>query len=233
MYAGDPPRRSASASPRAACRGSPASPVSWRPFRTSRASFRPPWVTREHTAVPTNAQRAGRERGIVNSAHTTSYMGRDILSSLGYGRWESLYAAHAHQVFAYASRHVGVDDAAPTWWRTRSWWHGAVWGRPGRRAPVALRGRPQRRQQRSPGGDPQGRVAVATGGGGVGVSHDYLAPAVEARADILAAMRLLPAQEREALMLVAWGDLQLRRPPPSWGARRERSRSAFTEGEDT
>ena len=39
-------------------------------------------------------------------------MERDILPSLGCVRWESLYASHAGQVFAYASRRVGVDDAA-------------------------------------------------------------------------------------------------------------------------
>lgn len=39
---------------------------------------------------------------------------------------------------------------------------------------------------------------------------DDPAPVIVARADIVAAMRLLPAPEREALILVAWGDLEPR-----------------------
>ncbi|MGZ6543777.1 MAG: RNA polymerase sigma factor [Actinomycetota bacterium] len=138
-------------------------------------------------------------------------MGRDILPSLGYGRWETLYASHVDQVFAYACRRVGVVDAADVvadtflvaWRRLGDVPDDALpWLYAAARNVVnnARRAEIRRDALRS-------RLAAAE----LRVSHDDPAPAVEARADILAAMRLLPAPEREALMLVAWEDLEPRR----------------------
>ena len=140
-----------------------------------------------------------------------SYMGRDILPSLGYGRWETLYASHAAQVFAYASRRVGVDDAADVvadtflvaWRRLEDIPDDALpWLYAAARNVVnnARRAEIRRDALRS-------RLAAAE----LRASQDDPAPAVEARADILAAMRLLPTPEREALLLVAWEDLEPRR----------------------
>jgi RNA polymerase sigma-70 factor, ECF subfamily len=133
------------------------------------------------------------------------------LRSIGHVRWETLYSCYADQVFAYASRRVGVDDAADVvadtflaaWRRIEDlpedalpWLYAAARNviSNTRRAEVrrvALRSRLATRQRLEGNDDP--------------------APVVEARADIVAAMRLLPAPEREALMLVAWEDLEPRR----------------------
>jgi RNA polymerase sigma-70 factor (ECF subfamily) len=133
------------------------------------------------------------------------------LRSIGHVRWESLYSSHADQVFAYASRRVGTDDAADVvadtflaaWRRIEDvpedalpWLYAAARNviHNARRAEirrVALRSRLASTERLEANDDP--------------------APAVEARADIVAAMRLLPAPEREALMLVAWEDLEPRR----------------------
>jgi RNA polymerase sigma-70 factor, ECF subfamily len=130
------------------------------------------------------------------------------LPSLGYGRWEALYASHVDQVFAYACRRVGVDDAADVvaetflvaWRRLGDVPDDALpWLYAAARNVVnnARRSEVRRVALRS-------RLAAAE----LRATHDDPAPAVEARADILAAMRLLPASEREALMLVAWEDLE-------------------------
>ena len=124
-------------------------------------------------------------------------------------RWETLYSSFADQVFEYASRRVGSDDAADVvadtflvaWRRLDNvpddalpWLYAAARNviNNTRRAEVrrgALRSR-----------------LVSSGG----LETDDPAPVIEARADIVAAMRLLPAPEREALILVAWGDLEPR-----------------------
>ena len=139
-------------------------------------------------------------------------MGRDILPSLGYGRWETLYASHAAQVFAYASRRVGVDDAADVVADTFL----VAWRRLGDVPDDALPWlyaaarnvvNNARRAE-----DPEGRVAIATGRGGVACDpRRSRSGGGGGAADILAAMRLLPAPEREALMLVAWEELEPRR----------------------
>jgi RNA polymerase sigma-70 factor, ECF subfamily len=133
------------------------------------------------------------------------------LRSIGHLRWESLYASYADQVFAYASRRVGSDDAADVvadtflaaWRRIEDvpedplpWLYSAAGNviSNTRRAEfrrVALRSRLAFTERLEGDDDP--------------------APAVEARTDIVAAMRLLSAPEREALMLVAWEDLEPRR----------------------
>jgi RNA polymerase sigma-70 factor (ECF subfamily) len=133
------------------------------------------------------------------------------LRSIAHVRWESLYASYADQVFAYADRRVGTDDVADVvaetflaaWRRIEDvpedalpWLYAAARNviHNARRAEtrrVALRSRLASKERPGAGDDP--------------------ARVVEARADILAAMRLLSAPEREALMLVAWEDLEPRR----------------------
>jgi RNA polymerase sigma-70 factor (ECF subfamily) len=129
------------------------------------------------------------------------------LPSLGDVRWETLYSSYADQVFGYASRRVGTDDAADVvadtflvaWRRLEDvpedalpWLYAAARNviNNTRRAEIrrfALRSR------------------LLNSGG---LETDDPAPLIVARADIVAAMRLLPAPEREALILVAWGDLE-------------------------
>jgi RNA polymerase sigma factor (sigma-70 family) len=133
------------------------------------------------------------------------------LRSLGHVRWETLYSSYADRVFAYASRRVGTDDAADVvadtflvaWRRLEDvpedalpWLYGAARNviNNARRAEIrrdALRWRMAITERLENDDDP--------------------APVIEAKADIVAAMRLLPASEREALMLVAWEDLDPRR----------------------
>jgi RNA polymerase sigma factor (sigma-70 family) len=132
-----------------------------------------------------------------------------MMRSPGDVRGETLYSSYADQVFEYASRRVGSDDAADVvadtflvaWRRLDNvpedalpWLYAAARNviNNTRRAEVrrgALRSR-----------------LVSSGG----LETDDPAPVIEARADIVAAMRLLPAPEREALILVAWGDLEPR-----------------------
>jgi RNA polymerase sigma-70 factor (ECF subfamily) len=133
-----------------------------------------------------------------------------VLRSHGLVRWETLYSSYADQVFEYASRRVGMDDAADVVADTflvagrrlgdvpedaLPWLYGAA------RNVInnARRSEIRRDALRS-------RLANAER-----LENDDPAPVVEARADIVAAMRLLPALEREALVLVAWEDLDPRR----------------------
>jgi RNA polymerase sigma-70 factor (ECF subfamily) len=129
--------------------------------------------------------------------------------SLGNVRWEILYSSYADEVFAYANRRVGTDDAADVvadtflvaWRRLEDvpedalpWLYAAARNviNNTRRAEV------RRAALRS-------RLV-----GSESMETDDPAPVIVARADIVAAMRLLPAPEREALILVAWGDLEPR-----------------------
>jgi len=132
------------------------------------------------------------------------------LRSLRDVRWETLYLSYADQVFAYASRRVGSDDAADVvadtflvaWRRLEDvpedalpWLYAAARNviNNARRAEVrrdALRSRLANTERYETNDDP--------------------APMIEARADIVAAMRLLPAPECDALILAAWGDVEPR-----------------------
>lgn len=147
---------------------------------------------------------------IVNTARIASYVWRHTLRSLRDVRWETLYLSYADQVFAYARLRVGSDDAADVvadtflvaWRRLEDvpedalpWLYAAAHNviNNARRAEVrrdALRSRLATKERFE--------------------THDDPAPLIEARADIVAAMRRLPARERDALFLVAWGDVEPR-----------------------
>lgn len=133
------------------------------------------------------------------------------MRSLGDVRWEALYSCHAEQVFAYASRRVGTDDAADVvadtflvaWRRLDDVPEDALpWLYAAARNVISNARRAQFRRDAL-----RSRLATMEGT----ETDDDPAPGIEARADIVAAMRLLPAPEREALMLVAWEDLEPRR----------------------
>jgi RNA polymerase sigma-70 factor (ECF subfamily) len=135
----------------------------------------------------------------------------------GPDRWESLYSSHADRVFAYASRRVSAEDAsdvvAETFlvaWRRMDdvpddalpWLYAAAKN-------VIYNSR--RAEMR--------RDALWRRLANEGVTETDLDPSaeVEARTDIVAAMRFLPEPEREALMLVAWEDLEPRRAAAAMG----------------
>jgi RNA polymerase sigma-70 factor, ECF subfamily len=131
--------------------------------------------------------------------------------SLAGSRWESLYSSHAEQVFTYASRRVGNDDAADVvadtflvaWRRLDDVPEDALpWLYTAARNVISNTRRAEIRRDAL-----RARLASMEGPE-IGLDP---APVIEARADIVAAMRLLPPSEREALMLVAWEDLDPRR----------------------
>lgn len=133
------------------------------------------------------------------------------MDSHGHLRWEELYSSHADHVFAYASRRVGSEEAADivadtflvAWRRINDVPEDALpWLYAAARNVINNSRRAESRRDAL-----QRRLASV---GAAEASHDP-APEVEARADILAAMRSLPATEREALMLIAWEDLDPRR----------------------
>ena len=133
------------------------------------------------------------------------------MRSLGEARWESLYASHAEQVFTYASRRVGTDDAADVvadtflvaWRRLGDVPEDALpWLYAAARNVISNTRRAEIRRDAL-----RARLASLEG---PEIGHDPAA-VVEARADIVAAMRLLPQTEREALVLVGWEDLDPRR----------------------
>jgi RNA polymerase sigma factor (sigma-70 family) len=133
------------------------------------------------------------------------------LRSLGHVRWETLYTSHADQVHAYASRRVGTDDAADVVADTFL----VAWRRlddvPEPALPwlyVAARNVMNNNRRAEIRRDALAlRLAVTDRI----ETDDDPAPVVETRADIVAAMRLLPTLERQALMLVAWEDLEPQR----------------------
>lgn len=125
-------------------------------------------------------------------------------------RWEDLYRSHAGQVYAFAYRRVGPEDAADVVAETFL----VAWRRIEKVPPHALpwlysvarnvignlRRAAQRRdalRERLRGSTPVGQDADP-------------AEEVDATNDILSAMQMLPAAEREALMLIAWEDLDTR-----------------------
>lgn len=133
------------------------------------------------------------------------------MDSLGHVQWERLYSSHADHVFAYASRRVGPDEAADivadtflvAWRRIDDVPEDALpWLYAAARNVINNSRRAEVRRDAL-----QRRLASV----GAGEATPDPAPEVETRADILAAMRSLPATEREALMLVAWEDLDSRR----------------------
>ncbi len=133
------------------------------------------------------------------------------MRSLGDSRWESLYASHAEQVSSYASRRVGTDDVADVvadtflvaWRRLDDVPEDALpWLYAAARHVISNTRRAEMRRDAL-----RARLANMEG---PEVAQDH-APAIETRADIVAALRLLPASEREALMLVTWQDLEPRR----------------------
>lgn len=132
-------------------------------------------------------------------------------------RWETLYSSHSDQVFAYASRRVGPEEAADVvaetfliaWRRIGDvpddalpWLYAAAKNVISNTRRAELRREALRKRLASVGGTDTGLEPVDE---------------VEARADIVAAMRFLPDVEREALMLVAWEDLEPRRAAAAMG----------------
>ena len=133
------------------------------------------------------------------------------MDSHGHLRWERLYASYADHVFAYASRRVGTDEASDivadtflvAWRRIDDLPDDALpWLYAAARNVINNSRRAKIRRDAL-----QRRLASV----GATEASDDPAPEVETRADILAAMRSLPATEREALMLIAWEDLDPRR----------------------
>lgn len=133
------------------------------------------------------------------------------MDSHGRVQWEGLYSSYADQLLAFARRRVGQQEAADivadtflvAWRRIQDvpddalpWLYAAASNviNNSRRAEI-------RRDAL------QRRLASV---GATEASEDPT-PEVETRADILAAMRSLPASERQALMLLAWEDLEPRR----------------------
>jgi RNA polymerase sigma factor (sigma-70 family) len=130
--------------------------------------------------------------------------------SLGNVRWEGLYTAYADQVFAYASRRVGGEDASDVvaetflvaWRRVDDVPDDALpWLYAAARNVINNARRAESRR-----GALRSRLAIAERLG----ADDDPTPVIESRTDIVAAMELLPAPEREALILVGWGDLEPR-----------------------
>lgn len=133
------------------------------------------------------------------------------MDSHGHLRWEELYSSHADHVFAYASRRVGPEEASDivadtflvAWRRIDDVPEDALpWLYAAARNVINNSRRAEIRRDAL-----QRRLASV---GAAEASQDP-APEVETRADILAAMRSLPPAEREALMLIAWEDLDPRR----------------------
>ena len=133
------------------------------------------------------------------------------MRSLGHVRWESIYTSHADQVHAYASRRVGTDDAADVvadtflvaWRRLDDVPEPALpWLYAAARNVINNNRRAEIRRD---------ALALRLAATDRTETDDDPAPVVETRADIVAAMRLLPAMEREALLLVAREDLEPRR----------------------
>jgi RNA polymerase sigma-70 factor, ECF subfamily len=135
----------------------------------------------------------------------------------GHARWERLWERHADSVLAYARRRIDAEDApdvvAETFlaaWRRIDevpqdavpWLYGVARNviensRRATRRRDALRTRLASVRAAGPGGDP--------------------APEVDARTDMVAALQRLPPAEREALTLVAWEDLDIRRGAAALG----------------
>ena len=125
-------------------------------------------------------------------------------------RWEDLYRSHAGQVYAFACRRVGREDApdvvAETFlvaWRRIDqvpteplpWLYAVARNvvgnlRRGTQRREALWDRLRHSAASEPSADPIREV--------------------DATNSVLSAMQMLPAAEREALMLVAWEDLDVR-----------------------
>jgi RNA polymerase sigma-70 factor, ECF subfamily len=142
------------------------------------------------------------------------------MDSLGHLRWERLYLSHADHLFAYASRRVGPEEASDivaetflvAWRRIDDLPDDALpWLYAAARNMINNSRRAEIRRDAL-----QRRLASV----GATEASDDPAPEVETRADILAAMRSLPATEREALMLIAWEDLDPRRAAAVMGCSR-------------
>lgn len=125
-------------------------------------------------------------------------------------RWEGLYQSYAGQVFAFALRRVGREDAADVvaetflvaWRRIDQvpqealpWLYAVARNVIGNSRRAAVRR--EALQERIRSVRSVDRIADPT-------------DEVDARSDILSAVQTLPEAEREALMLVAWEDLDVR-----------------------
>jgi RNA polymerase sigma-70 factor, ECF subfamily len=132
------------------------------------------------------------------------------MESFERARWEGLYGSHAGQVFAFAYRRVGREDAADVvaetflvaWRRIDQvpqealpWLYAVARNVIGNSRRAAVRR--EALQERIRSVRSVDRVADPT-------------DEVDARSDIMSAVQLLPEAEREALMLVAWEDLDVR-----------------------
>lgn len=132
-------------------------------------------------------------------------------------RWESLYASYSEPVFVYARRHVGADEAADIVAETFL----VAWRRidmvPNDALPwlfaAAKNVINNARRAETRRGALRRRLASV---GAIEAEPDP-AEEIEARTDIVAAMRFLPKPEREALVLVAWEDLDPRRAAAAMG----------------
>ncbi|MEO8424809.1 MAG: sigma-70 family RNA polymerase sigma factor [Actinomycetota bacterium] len=131
--------------------------------------------------------------------------------------WEALYSSNSDHVFAYASRRVGPEEAADIVAETFL----AAWRRiddvPDDALPwlyAAAKNVINNSRRAEMRRDALWRRLVSAE---VPVSDHDPAAEVEARTDIVAAMRFLPEPEREALMLVAWEDLEPRRAAAAMG----------------